>query len=122
MCGSVASALASTSADAFEARLVELRAAAGMTLPDFVKLLRSGVASRIIEAHFFSSLVSCYEQRVSEERRMLLKFFARGVAAIDKLGEAVFWRRVDEICTTIPHPTLEAALARMRMPSTSCVG
>ena len=113
---SVASALASTSAIAFDARLGELRAVPGMTLADFVRLMRSGVASRILDAHFFTSLISCYERRGSaEERRMLLKFIARGVAAIDKLGEAEFWRRVDELCTTMPHATLDAALARMRM-------
>jgi hypothetical protein len=120
MCNSVASALASTSADAFEARLGEWRTATGMTVPDFVKLMRGGVASRILDAPFFTSLLSCYEQRGSaEEKRMMLKFLTRAVAAVDKLGEAEFWRRVDELCTIMPHPTLEAALARMRMVSTS---
>jgi hypothetical protein len=114
MCGGVASALASTSADAFEERLNQLRAVAGMTDPDFVTLMTGGVASRILDAAFFSSLV-CYERRGSaEDRQMFLKFFGRGVSAIDRLGAVEFWSRVDELCTTSPRPTRAAALARMR--------
>jgi hypothetical protein len=60
-------------------------------------------------------LVACYERHsAAEEKKMLLKFFARGVAAIDRLGEAEFWRRVDELCTALPRPTLVAALARLQ--------
>jgi hypothetical protein len=115
MCDGVASALASTSADAFEERLRQLRAVAGMTDPDVVKLMKGGVASRIIDATFFSTLVSCYERRGSvEDRQMFLKFFGKSVSAIDKLGAAEFWSRVDELCTTTPRPTQKAALARMR--------
>jgi hypothetical protein len=114
MCGGVASALASTSADAFEERLNQLRAVAGMTDPDFVTLMTGGVASRILDATFFSSLVSCYERRGSaEDRQMFLKFFGRGVSSIDRLGAVEFWSRVDELCTTSPRPTRAAALARM---------
>jgi hypothetical protein len=115
MCGGVASALASTSADAFEERLHQLRAVAGMTDPDFVTLMTGGVASRILDAAFFSSLVSCYERRGSaEDRQVFLKFLGRGVSAIDRLGAVEFWSRVDELCTKSPRPTRAAALARMR--------
>jgi hypothetical protein len=114
MCG-VASGLASPNADAFEARLHELRAVVGMRELDFVRLMKDGVACRILNAAFFSRLVSCYERRASsEERDMLLRFFGVGVSAIDKLGEATFWQRVEEICTTVPRLTQEAALARLR--------
>jgi hypothetical protein len=112
MCNSVASGLASDEHAAFDAKLSELRGVVGA---DFVTLIRNGVACRILDASFFSSLVACYERHsAAEERKMLLKFVARGVAAIDRLGEAEFWRRVDEICTTLPRPTVVAALARLQ--------
>ena len=112
MCGSVASGLSSSNAAEFDAKLIELREVAGA---EFVMLMRNGVACRIMDVSFFSGLVACYERHsAAEERAMLLKFVALGVAAIDKLGEAEFWRRVDDICTTLPRPTQAAALARLR--------
>ena len=69
-----------------------------------------------MDESFFSCLVACYERHsAAEERKMLLKFIARGVAAIDNLGAAEFWSRVDELCTTLPRPTLVVALARLRI-------
>jgi hypothetical protein len=112
MCNSVASGLASDEHAAFNAKLIELRGVVGS---DFVMLMRNGVACRIMDASFFARLVACYERHsAAEEKKTLLKFVARGVAAIDRLGEAEFWRRVDEICTTSPRPTQVAALARLR--------
>jgi hypothetical protein len=113
MCDGVASRLASAEERAaFDAKLHELRGVVGA---DFVTLMCDGAACRIMDVSFFSSLVACYERHsAAEERKMLLKFFAKGVAAIDELGEAEFWRRVDELCTTLPRPTRAAALARLR--------
>jgi hypothetical protein len=112
MCDGVASGLASSNAAAFDAKLNELREVVGA---DFVTLMRNGVACRIMDVSFFSGLVACYERHSAvEERAFLLKFIARGVAAIDKLGEAEFWSRVDELCTTMPRPTRVVALARLR--------
>jgi hypothetical protein len=112
MCNGVASGLASPNTEAFNAKLNDLREVVGA---DFVALMRNGVACRILDASFFSGLVACYERHsAAEERAMLLKFVALGVAAIDRLGEAEFWRTVDDICTTLPRPTLVVALARLR--------
>jgi hypothetical protein len=112
MCTGVASALASDDAAAFDAKLNELRGVVGA---DFVTLMTNGVACRIMDASFFSCLVACYERHsAAEERKVLLKFIARGVAAIDKLGATEFWSRVDELCTTMPRPTRVVALARLR--------
>jgi hypothetical protein len=112
MCDGVASGLASPNASAFDAKLHDL---CGVVGADFVTLMSSGVACRILDASFFAGLVTCYERHSAlEERAMLLKFVALGVAAIDRLGEAEFWRRVDELCTTFPRPTQKAALARLR--------
>jgi hypothetical protein len=62
-----------------------------------------------------SSLIACYKRMNSpNDRQMLLKFMPRCCSAMDKLGKAEFWRRVDDICTTMPRPTRAAALAMMR--------
>jgi hypothetical protein len=114
MCGGVASALASPGADAFEARLAQLRAVA-CSVSDLVGLMTNGVASRILDDEFFSSLIACYRRRTSaEDRQMLLKFMPQCCAAIDKHGTHEFWRRVDDLCTTMPRPTQLASLAMMR--------
>ena len=112
MCDGVASGLASEEHAAFDAKLSELRGVVGA---DFVTLMENGVACRIMDASFFSGLVAYYGRHpAAEEKKLLLKFIAKGVAAIDKLGEAEFWRRVDELCTALPRPTQKAALARLR--------
>jgi hypothetical protein len=114
MCNGVASALASPGADAFEARLAQLRAVA-CSVSDLVSLVTDGVASRIPDDEFMSSLIACYKRRTSaEDRKMLLKFMPPCCAAIDKLGAQEFWRRVDGLCTTMPRPTRAAARAMMR--------
>jgi hypothetical protein len=112
MSDSVAAALASTRADEFEARLTGLLTL--MCVSDLVKLMKNGVACRILDDSFFASLVECYERRSTEERQMLLKFMPLCCASIKKLGAQEYWRRVDAICTMMPRPTQAAALSLIR--------
>ena len=115
MCDSVASALASTGADIFQTRLVCLRAVPGIDTTSFLKLMTNGVASRILNDGFFSSLIACYGRRASaQDRQMMLKFLPQCCSAIGKLGEEEFWRRVDVACTAMPSQTRVAALSFMR--------
>jgi hypothetical protein len=68
VCNGVASALASPGADAFEARLAQLRAVACIE-SDFVSLMTNGVASRIRDDEFVMSLIACYRRRTSPQDR-----------------------------------------------------